>query len=133
FSRLGVAKELSSLIIVLVSRSRIWGFCAPRQRGPMRSRRLFLAMACLGLLAATVVATATAQRMSAVAPTPDQSIESESLLGSYLAGRFAREQRDTTAAADFYARALSRDPDNEVLLEQTFLMEATEGDWLRAV
>src|SRR5690606_38745058 len=41
--------------------------------------------------------------------------------------------RDTTAAADFYSRALSRDPDNEVLLEQTFLMEATEGDWLRAV
>lgn len=99
----------------------------------MRSRRLFLAMACSGIAAATVVATATAQRLSAVLPTPDRSVTSESLLGSYLAGRFAREQRDTTAAADFYSRALSRDPENEVLLEQTFLMEATEGDWGRAV
>lgn len=99
----------------------------------MRSRRLIIAMACLGTVAATVVATATAQRLSAVAPAPDRSARSESLLGNYLAGRFAREQSDTTAAADFYSRALSRDPENEVLLEQTFLMEASEGDWVRAV
>lgn len=71
--------------------------------------------------------------MSAVTPVPSQDQEVESLLGSYLAGRFAREQRDTAAAADFYARALGRDPDNELLIEQAFLMEATEGNWQRAV
>ncbi len=90
-------------------------------------------MACLGTVAATAVATATAQRLSAVAAKPDPKVEVESLLGSYLAGRYAREQRDTSAAADFYSRALARDPDNEVLIEQTFLMEATEGDWARAI
>jgi tetratricopeptide (TPR) repeat protein len=90
-------------------------------------------MACLGTVAATAVATATAQRLSAVTAKPDLKVEVESLLGSYLAGRYAREQRDTSAAAEFYSRALARDPDNEVLIEQTFLMEATEGNWPRAI
>ena len=99
----------------------------------MRSRRLLLGMACSGLVAATPVATATAQQMTAITPALEHSVGSGSLLGSYLAGRFARDQRDTSAAADFYTRALTRDPENEVLIEQTFLMEATEGDWLRAV
>src|SRR5690554_1646574 len=115
------------------SQSRIRGTSAPRQRGAMRSRRLFLWMACLGTVAATAVATATAQRLSAVTAKPDLKVEVESLLGSYLAGRYAREQRDTSAAAEFYSRALARDPDNEVLIEQTFLMEATEGNWPRAI
>src|SRR5690606_34690879 len=101
-------------------RNQLEGADAPRQRGPMRSRRLFLGMACLGVAAATAIASATAQRMTAVAPALDQSAKSPSLLGSYLAGRFASEQRDTAAAADFYSRALSRDPGNEVLIEQTF-------------
>ncbi len=99
----------------------------------MQTRRLLLGMAYLGVAAATAVTTAVAQQMTAVAPAPEQSAGTPSLLGSYLAGRFAREQRDTTAAADFYSRALSRDPENEVLIEQTFLMEATEGDWVRAI
>jgi len=90
-------------------------------------------MACIGIVALTAAATANAQRISAVTPVPERSQGVESLLGSYLAGRFAREQRDTAAAADFYSRALTRDPSNEVLIEQTFLMAATEGDWARAV
>jgi len=90
-------------------------------------------MACMGVAAMTAVATADAQRLSAVTPAPNAGPEVDSLLGSYLAGRFAREQRDTTAAADFYSRALIRDPGNEVLIEQAFLMEATEGDWTQAV
>jgi len=55
-----------------------------------------------------------------------------SLAGSYLAGRFARSQHETDQAAFFYRSALFRDPDNEVLLEQGFLMEASEGNWARA-
>ena len=53
----------------------------------------------------------------------------QSLLGNYLAGRFARGRHDTAAAAEFYRHALSRDPQNDVLAEQAFLMEATIGNW----
>lgn len=60
-------------------------------------------------------------------------IEGTSLLGNYLAGRVARGERDASAAADFYGRALKRDPDNEAILEQTFLLEATAGRWDHAV
>ncbi|MGB3720431.1 MAG: tetratricopeptide repeat protein [Hyphomicrobiaceae bacterium] len=100
----------------------------------MRSRRLILGFACLGVATAAMVATAAAQKLSAVTQAPPaQSDEVESLLGSYLAGRFAREQRDTAAAAAFYSRALAKDPENELLIEQAFLMEASEGNWPRAI
>jgi tetratricopeptide (TPR) repeat protein len=55
-----------------------------------------------------------------------------SALGSYLAGRVARGQNDTTVAAVYYRQALARDPGNEVLAEQSFLMELSEGNWPRA-
>jgi tetratricopeptide (TPR) repeat protein len=55
------------------------------------------------------------------------------LLGSYLAGRFARSLNDAASAAEFYRHALARDPDSDVLIEQAFLMEATEGNWPRAL
>jgi tetratricopeptide (TPR) repeat protein len=58
--------------------------------------------------------------------------EAGSLLGSYLAGRLARGQHDTSAAAGYYREALARDPGNEVLVEQSFLMELVEGHWARA-
>jgi tetratricopeptide (TPR) repeat protein len=58
--------------------------------------------------------------------------ETGSLLGNYLAGRQARFERDTNSAADYYERALDKDPKNEVLLEQTFLLEAAAADWERA-
>src|SRR5688572_3008569 len=54
-------------------------------------------------------------------------------LGSYLAGRVARGQHDTMAAADYYSSALVRDPDNEVLIEQALLMDATEARWEQAL
>ncbi len=56
-----------------------------------------------------------------------------SLVGSYLAGRFARGDNDALLAAQFYRNALARDPNNVVLLEQTFLMEATAGEWQEAL
>ena len=53
--------------------------------------------------------------------------ETRSLLGSYLAGRVARGQNDTEAAAIYYRQALVRDPGNDVLIEQSFLMELDRG------
>jgi len=59
--------------------------------------------------------------------------DSKSLLGSYLAGRYARTLHDTEAAAVLFRRALSQDPGNEVLMESAFLMEATEGNWEKSL
>ena len=64
---------------------------------------------------------------------PGQDEVSSSILGNYLAGRFARAAQDTEGAAEFYGRALERDPKNEVLLEQAFQMETMSGDWPKAI
>ena len=58
---------------------------------------------------------------------------STSVLGNYLAGRFARASQDTQDAAMFYERALTRDPSNEVLLDQAFQMETMSADWPKAI
>jgi tetratricopeptide (TPR) repeat protein len=54
-------------------------------------------------------------------------------LGGYLAGRVARGQHDTESASQFFKRALSRDPTNETLLEQSLLMDLTEGEIAESV
>ena len=56
-----------------------------------------------------------------------------SLLGSYLAGRHARGLNDTESAAAYYRSAMALDPNNEILLEQAFLMELTEGNFNSAI
>ena len=66
-----------------------------------------------------------------VGSSSEKTEETQSLLGSYLAGRVARGLNDTEAAAAYYGSALTRDPGNEVLTEFAFLMEATEGNWPR--
>ena len=61
-------------------------------------------------------------------------VEPHSLLGNYLAGRFARAQQDTESAADVLRRrADAAIPTNEVLLEQAFQMETMTGNWPRAL
>ena len=56
-----------------------------------------------------------------------------SLLGSYLAGRHARGLNDTAIAVDYYRSAMMHDPGNDILIEQTFLMELTEGHFDEAI
>ncbi len=91
------------------------------------------------ILAASLLAGAMGITGLAIAPresfarSPEALAPSKSLLGSYLAGRVARSQNDTTGAALFYSSALSRDPGNDQLLEKSFDMEATEGNWERAI
>lgn len=84
---------------------------------------------CMGAaaLAITGVISGVAARST------DDTVETRSALGNYLAGRFARNLQDTESAADFYGRALSSDPGNEVLLEQAFQLETIAGNWKRAV
>ena len=83
--------------------------------------------AALGLWAASGM-----QPVAAGVPGTSETSEVRSLLGSYLAGRVARGQHDTEAAATYYREALARDPGNDVLTEQSFLMELIEGNWARA-
>ncbi|HET7852029.1 MAG TPA: tetratricopeptide repeat protein [Methyloceanibacter sp.] len=70
---------------------------------------------------------------SEVAATVTDQSEPGTLLGNYLAGRIARGDHDTAAAAEFYSRALAEDPGNELILEQAFLLETAAADWTRAV
>jgi hypothetical protein len=95
----------------------------------MRARYpvLFGLSAVLGLVAASGVLSAAAGVDGAATTASD----TRSLLGSYLAGRVARGQHDTEAAATYYREALVRDPGNDVLIEQSFLMELMEGHWPR--
>ncbi len=53
--------------------------------------------------------------------------------GSYLAGLFAGRQRDLSVAADFMLESLAYDPDNERLLNRTFMLVAGDGRHARAV
>ena len=69
---------------------------------------------------------------SEVASTVTES-EPGTLLGNYLSGRVARGDHDTAAAADFYSRALAEDPNNELILEQAFLLETAAADWDSAI
>ena len=69
---------------------------------------------------------------SEVASTVTES-EPGTLLGNYLSGRVARGDHDTAAAADFYSRALAEDPNNELILEQAFLLETAAADWDNAI
>ncbi len=79
------------------------------------------------------VLTAAGMTGGTVARSPDEAEFTRSLLGNYLAGRFAKAQQDTESAAGFYGRALARDPQNEVLLEQAFQMELMAGRWEQAL
>jgi tetratricopeptide (TPR) repeat protein len=76
----------------------------------------------LALLSQTGSATAEVRKS-------DKQVATHSLLGSYLAGRIARAHNDTPAAASYYGAALQQDPDNPVLIEYAFQMEASEGNW----
>jgi len=60
-------------------------------------------------------------------------IRANSLLGSYLAANVAKSVNDAPNATSFYRNALLLDPGNEVLIEQAFQIEASEGNWDRAV
>jgi tetratricopeptide (TPR) repeat protein len=56
-----------------------------------------------------------------------------SVIGNYLAGRFARSDHEAADAAEFYQTALDLARGDPVLLEQTFQMELASGRMARAV
>ncbi len=103
--------------------------------------RFWPRLACHSAPCALVLAAALLLPLPAVAKSPPNDkgaaaaapVIAKTLLGSYLAGRVARSDQDIDAAARFYGTALARDPGDELILTHSFEMEATEGNWSRAV
>ncbi len=94
----------------------------------VRARLAAVRSSALGLLVCTLVPFTLAATSSKAGPeaAPAQSF-AISLSGNYLAGRFAGRQRETEAAAAYYAKALGEDPDNAFILERSFLLEVSAG------
>jgi tetratricopeptide (TPR) repeat protein len=82
------------------------------------------------LIAAILVAPAA---YSEVIPADNGASDTGTLLGNYLSGRVARGNHDTLAAAEYYSKALDGDPENEVILEQAFLLETAAARWDRSI
>lgn len=85
------------------------------------------------IVSLAVLITVLASPVSNVAWVQEKHEQTRSLLGSYLAGRFARTQRDNSKAAQFYENALAKDPGSNLILQRTFLLDAIGGDWDRAL
>ena len=58
---------------------------------------------------------------------PGGVVVGTSTSGQYLAGRFAHNRRDLTAAAGFLSRALGTDPENHGLMRHTYLVLLAAG------
>ncbi|MYZ49820.1 tetratricopeptide repeat protein [Propylenella binzhouense] len=68
------------------------------------------------------------QQASAAAAGRDESVELNSLSGTYLAARVADSQKDIASAARFYREAYARDPDSLFLLERSLVLTAADGE-----
>ena len=97
---------------------------------PAAETAVFRKWARRSLFALAILAAPAAY--SEVASTITDSDDSGTLLGNYLSGRVARGDHDTAAAADFYSRALAEDPNNELILEQAFLLETAAAEEIKA-
>ena len=98
-----------------------------------RPMRRFASTAALVLSVGAAVGLANCAAAQTAGARASGAPQINSTLGSYLAGRIARGQHDTEAAATYYERALERDRANTALIEQSILMDATEGRFERAV
>ena len=70
--------------------------------------------------------------LSEISAEKDYYNSPQSLLGNYLAGRYASSLRDTKAAAYYFEKALRHSSDNKKLLEQAFLLEIMSANWARS-
>ena len=72
-----------------------------------------------------VLMALSAVMLGTVAPPP---LLAQSTAGAYLAGRHAAVRSDYKEAAEYYARALARDPSNVELIESTVLSYLSLGE-----
>ena len=76
------------------------------------TRRITRFLACLALALATPVTAATTA--PGAAKMPELPPIAYSMEGNYLAGRFASQQSDYAASANYFAEALLSDPEEEL-------------------
>jgi tetratricopeptide (TPR) repeat protein len=85
------------------------------------------------ILAASAIPAAAPKALEATedgkTPPQPEITDSNSLLGSYLAGRVARSLRDADNAVIYYQRALEKDPANEAIVEDAFQLELASGNF----
>lgn len=63
----------------------------------------------------------------------DFNFMSGQAIGSFLAGRQARKDGDTSAAASYFSRVLAEDPDNRWIARRSFLLDVSDGQLERAM
>lgn len=78
----------------------------------------------------SLVSTASALTLSLLIAGP---LAAESLSGNYLAGRQAAREHDYVAAADYFTRALGREPTNPALIEDAIVANLALGRMARAL
>jgi tetratricopeptide (TPR) repeat protein len=87
-----------------------------------------------GIAVGIVAGALAAADANAAAPGGDVAdTPAASPYGAYLAGRHAQEKGSYQAAARWYEQALRADPQSHEVISRTFLMEADDGHFDRAV
>ncbi len=88
---------------------------------------------CITVLTLVGVVGIWASASSTLLAKTAEAENAPSLIGSYLAGRFAKSGHEPEQAAEFYKSALDLDASDDVLLENTFQMELASARFDRAV
>ena len=91
-------------------------------------RRGWWALAAAGIWALPALAAPT----PAATETKPPPAAIADLFGNYLAGRHAERLRDYPAAASWFDKAITADPDSPELISRTFLMAVGAGNFDRA-
>jgi tetratricopeptide (TPR) repeat protein len=77
-----------------------------------------------------LIALAVSLTVPFVIPAP---VQADGLAGAYLAGRAATYESDFSAQAEYYTRALVRDPSNPVLMENVVFAQLAQGQIKQAI
>ena len=102
----------------------------PRPTLGTRMRGLWNGMMSLAVVVGTLAIWASFSS-SLLAKTAETE-PSSTLIGNYLAGRFARAEHEPERAAEFYKAASDSDQSDDTLLEHTFQMELAAGRFEQA-
>src|SRR5271165_4058894 len=86
----------------------------------------------IGVVAGMVAGAPAAAGAAATVANGDPG-RAASSFGAYLAGRHDQEKGDYGAAAHWYEQVLRADPRSPEVISRTFLMEAEDGHFDRAV
>jgi tetratricopeptide (TPR) repeat protein len=92
-----------------------------------------LALPFASLASDTLAETEPARSVATSAEAPIKALPGEKLVksgisGSFLSGRFARQNQDLREAAKYLSETLARDPQNEALKQETMRMMLLAGD-----